>query len=76
MKLLKQLYLKPQASSERIPHDKFVSEGRVVLIAWEGGDVGVSVVGGQRGTIKDQLPMRGIRIILQSLRGEGGEEIR
>lgn len=36
------------------------------------GDGGVSVVGGQRGTIKDQLSMRGIRIILQSLRGEGG----
>ena len=34
----------------------------------------MSVVGGQRGTIKDQLPMRGIRIILQSLRGEGGGE--
>ena len=32
----------------------------------------MSVVGGQRGTIKDQLSMRGIRIILQSLRGEGG----
>lgn len=36
------------------------------------GDGGVSVVGGQRGTIKDQLSMRGIIIILQSLRGEGG----
>ena len=34
----------------------------------------MSVVGGQRGTIKDQLSMRGIRIILQSLRGEGGGE--
>lgn len=41
---------------------------------FKGGDGGVSVVGGQRGTIKDQLSTRGIRIILQNLRGEGGRK--